>query len=109
MGLEQICDECSSLYLPKPAAEDIGKFVEGSAVASVFIEHNFGKKRYHVQLGRFKSNGREMFISPFLSEENLEDIARAAFKARRFIREQNSLRQTKPPRHGTHRKQASRR
>jgi len=109
LGIEQICDECSKPYLQKPTADPIDTFVVGSAVASVFIEHSFGRKRFHVSLGRNRSNGNEMLISQFLSEENLEDIARAAFQARRFIREQKVLRQTTPRRHGPTRKQASRR
>ncbi len=92
LGVEQICDECSKPYLPKPPAKPIEQFVHGSAVASVFVEQQFGKERFHVQLGRFAANGQEMFISQFLGFEHLEDIAVAASMARDFIREQRPLR-----------------
>jgi hypothetical protein len=92
LGVEQICDECSKPYLSKPLAKPIEQFVHGSAVASVFVEQQFGKERFHVQFGRFAANGQEMFISQFLGFEHLEDIAEVASMARRFIREQRPLR-----------------
>ncbi len=92
LGVEQLCDECSRPYLSKPPAQPIEQFVHGSAVASVFVEHQFGKPRFHVQLGRFATNGQEMFISQFLGIEHLEDIAEVALMAATFIREQKPLR-----------------
>ena len=92
LGVEQICDECSKPFLPKPPAKPIEQFVHGSAVASVFVEQQFGKERFHVQLGRFAANGQEMFISQLLGFEHLEDIAKTASMARDFIREQRPLR-----------------
>lgn len=92
LGVEQLCDECSRPYLSKPPAQPVEQFVHGSAVASVFVEHRFGKQRFHVQFGRFATNGREMFISTFLGIEHLEDIAKVALMARNYIREQKPLR-----------------
>lgn len=109
LGLELICDSCSKPYLNKPAAQPIDWLLSGSAVASVFIEHSFGKKRFRVQIGRSRPNGQELYVSQFLTEEDLEDVAKAAFKARQFIRKQNSLRRSTSSRSGTNRKKSSRR
>lgn len=92
LGVEQLCDECSRPYLAKPAARPIEVFVIGSAVASVFVEHRFGRAHFYVQLGRCATDGRNMIVSQILSQEHLEDIAEVALMARSFIREQKSLR-----------------
>lgn len=109
LGVEQICDECSKPYLPNPPAPPIEELVSGSAVASIFVEHGYGRARFHVQFGRFASNGREMFISQILGIEHLDDIAKVALSAKDFIGEQKPLRVVKPRRLEPARKQPSRR
>jgi hypothetical protein len=92
LGVEQLCDECSRPYLEKPAALPVEQFVSGSAVASVFVEQNFGRKNFYVQLGRNATNGQQLFISQVLSPEHLKDAAQVALLARDYIREQKPLR-----------------
>lgn len=90
--MEQLCDECSKPYLEKLAAKPIDQFVSGSAVASVFVEQRFGKSTFYVQFGRFASDGRDMYVSRMVMDEQLEDIAKVAAMARKFIRGQKPLR-----------------
>jgi hypothetical protein len=92
LGIEQLCDECSRPYLEKTAARPIEQFVSRSVVASVFVEQRFGRTNFYIQFGRFAANGTQMFVSPFLSPEQLEDVPKVASQARRFVREQKPLR-----------------
>lgn len=92
MGVEQLCDECSRPYLAKPAAVPLEQFVSGSVVASVFVEQRFGRMNFYVQIGRFATDGRQMFISQMLSTEHLAGTARVASLAEKFIRGQKPVR-----------------
>ena len=90
--MEQLCDQCSKPYLEKLAAKPIEQIVSGSAVASVFVEQRFGKSTFYVQFGRFVSDRQEMYVSRMVLDEQLEDIAKVASMARKFIRGQKPLR-----------------
>jgi len=92
LGIEQLCDECSRPYLQKPAAKPIEQFVSGSAVASVFVEQRFGRSSFYVQFGRYATDGRQMYLSQMFTQEHLEDVAKVACMAKKFIRGQKSLR-----------------
>ena len=92
LGIEQLCDECSKPYLTKPAAKPYDSLVIGSAVATIFVEHRFGRARFYVQLGSNAAAGRNIIVSQLLTQEHLEDSAEVALMARSFIREQKSLR-----------------
>lgn len=92
LGMEQLCDECSRPYLSKPPAEPIETFPSGSALASVFLEHRFGRKQFHVQLSRTTATGQGIVQSQVFGDEHLEDVAKVAFMAWRYVREQQSKR-----------------
>ncbi len=90
--MEQLCDQCSKPYLEKLAAKPIDEVFSGSAVAAIFREQRFGKTIYYVQFGRFATDGQDMYVSRMVLDEQLEDIAKVAAMARKFIRGQKPLR-----------------
>lgn len=91
-GLEQLCDECSRPYLGKTEAKPIEQIVHGSVVASIYIEQRFDALNYHIQIGRFGTDGSRLFISNLLSPKQLEDVAQVVVMARNYIRGQKPLR-----------------
>lgn len=91
-GVEQLCDECSRPYLAKTEAKPIEQIVHGSVVASIFIEQRFDALNYHIQIGRFGTDGSRLFVSPLLTPKQLEDVPQVLVLARNYIRGQKPLR-----------------
>ena len=95
-GIEQLCDSCSRPYLEKTAAKSIDQIVLGSVVAEIFVEKRFGKLNYYIRLGRFGTDGRDIFVSSLLAAEHLEEAAEVASQARAYIGEPRPLRLVTP-------------
>lgn len=92
LGLEQLCDECSSPYLDRYKGDPIETVVSGSVIVEIYMERRFGRTNYFVRIGRCAAGRDHMVTCQLLSPEHFGDIQSAISQADALIGGQKPLR-----------------
>jgi hypothetical protein len=82
---EEYFPECGRRYFEKPVPKEEFQCTRNSTAALIYDTGRWGLKEFEVHLGRYKPNGREVYLSELFSKEDLSDVANVAAMALKYI------------------------
>lgn len=84
---ERFCRHCRQPYHNGPMPKEVKQFSSGSVGALIYPAGSWSRRALSVKFGRWKAGSRELFLSDFISAEDLPDLLKVAALAREFVNE----------------------
>jgi len=82
---ERNCKKCRLPFQNGPQPESLKQFASGNVGGLLFPAGGWKRGQFAIQIGRWKSVGKEFQLSGFISEDDLKDVARVAAQAHKYI------------------------
>ena len=82
---ERFCPECRLPYQNGPHPKEKKQFTSGEVAAIVYPAGGWKRGDYCVRFGRWRSHGRDYFLSQYFSEEDLDDLAKVTVQAHGYV------------------------
>jgi hypothetical protein len=93
--VERYCRECGMPYNDGPLPKEVTSYRAGDVGVQVFPAGSFRRGELVVRVGRWRSSWGKPFLSDFIPESELDDLASATLQARNDYRARTSDRRVR--------------
>ena len=73
---QRFCQECGLPFLNGPLPKEIRHFQSGNVATLLLPSGDWRRRRFVVTIGRWKSSSGRFYLSEFVPDEELDDLAR---------------------------------
>ncbi len=82
---ERHCKKCRLPFQNGPQPRVLQQFASGNVGGFLYPAGGWKRNQFALQVGRWKTIGKEFQLSGYISEDDLRDVAEVAAQAHRFI------------------------
>ena len=82
---ERYCRKCHQPHQSGPHPDEEAQFIHGNSSALVYPAGSWKRKNAVVKFGRWKSHGRDFFLSQYFSEDEVEDLIKVATETQKYF------------------------
>lgn len=89
---ERFCRECGLPYHHGPLPKELAQFTSGNVAVVIYPAGNFGNRHtFAMKVGRWKAFSGTFQFSPYIPEEEFEDLVKVAARIRKFLESRQNV------------------
>jgi hypothetical protein len=82
---ERFCRECKLPYVNGPLPKEIAQMSSGNVAAILFPGGDWKRERVVLRFGRWKPYSGKFYLSEFIPDDELDDVAQVIVQVREYL------------------------